>query len=360
MASEEWKKQLKAAVTDRDGISGHLVLSDEEEEWFDNGEGRETLGFRLPKRYLGLIDPAAGRDDPIRLQAVPSSREFISLECETPDPLAEEQHLLTGRLIRRYQSRAVFLATDTCAMYCRHCFRRRFTGKHQGIAAADEIEEAARVLEGLPEVRELLISGGDPLIMEDSQLERMFAIFRAARPDLVLRIGTRVPVVLPSRVTDSLLKLLGKTADGAPVLLMTQFNHPRELDSESAAALRRLSDHGILLYNQTVLLRGVNDDADTLEELMNLLVSHRVTPYYLFQGDLASGTSHLRVSLEEGFRIESALRRRLSGVAMPRYAVDLPDGGGKVTLQEPSLIRRDGNRYLFRSMDGEEIWYTDL
>ncbi len=355
-----WQESLGASITSVEELSKNLELTPEELRFFELQGAHEHLRFQIPKEYLSLIDPKAGRADPMRQQSIPTAAEFTTLSCETSDPLAELQYQITPRLVRRYKSRAVFLATDSCAMYCRHCFRRRFTGKLQGAATRQEIEEAALHLSKLPEVKELLISGGDPLLMTDSQIHQMLSIFQDTCPELVLRIGTRIPVILPSRITEDLLEILYKANRRAPLYIMLQFNHPRELGSDSRATLLKLSDKGIPLFNQAVLLRGVNDSVEILEELMNGLVRNRVKPYYLFQGDLASGTSHMRVSLKKGLKIEKELRRRLSGLAMPQYAVDLPLGGGKIPLTGQPLIRNESNRYLFMSMDGDEIWYTDI
>lgn len=358
-----WQKELSQAIQTIEELEQSCTLTSEERAWKDfaaSHDAESILRVRIPRSYFDLIDQSAGRDDPIRRQVVPTVEEMHELPEESGDPLAEDAYTIAPRLIRRYKSRAVFLATDMCAVYCRHCFRRRFAGKEVGPAAIAEIEQAAKVLRHQPEIKELLISGGDPLTMTDSQIEMMLSLFHENRPDLVLRIGTRVPVVLPSRVTEDLVQVLHDCSRVSPIYIMTQFNHPREIDRESIAALSRLVDAGIPLFNQTVLLRGVNDDADTLEELMNRLVSVRVKPYYLFQGDLAKGTSHFRTSLEQGFALELELRKRLSGLAMPVFAVDLPDGGGKVPLVPSRLVRQDGNRYLFESMDGREIWYSDV
>ncbi len=360
MKNGVWQKSLKDSIINAEELSQYLDLTVEEIGWFASQNDEEYLRFQIPKEYLSLIDPKASREDPIRVQAIPIADEFTSLGCETSDPLAELQYQLTPRLVRRYKSRAVFLATDRCAMYCRHCFRRRFTGKMNGAATKAEIEEAATRIAMIPEIKELLISGGDPLLMTDHQLQQMISIFQDTSPELVIRIGTRIPVVLPSRVTDELLEILYQANRRAPIYIMVQFNHPRELDMASRAALLELSDRGIPLFNQAVLLRGVNDCVEVLEELMNSLVRNRVKPYYLFQGDLASGTSHLRVPLKRGFQIEQELRRRLSGLAMPVYAVDLPHGGGKIPLVGNSLIKVEEDHYLFKNMDGDELWYVDV
>jgi lysine 2,3-aminomutase len=355
---ERWQEELSSSVTTIDELGRVIPLAPEERDWAGISDG-QSLKLSIPRSYLDLIDREAGPCDPIRKQCIPSSREFTVLPSETADPLAEDAYTLSPRLVRRYKSRALFLATDRCAMYCRHCFRRRFAGKQEGSASLLEITRAAEILARLPEVKELLISGGDPLTMTDRALERMLELFRSYREDLVLRIGTRIPVVLPSRITSGLSDLLSRFNDDHPVYVMTQFNHPRELTGESRAALRRLRDAGISLFNQSVLLSGINDHADVLETLFNDLVGAGVKPYYLFQGDLASGTGHFRTPLAQTFEIEAALRGRLSGLAMPMVAVDLPNGGGKVPVSRYHCVRQEEGRFQFSSSEGELFWYVD-
>jgi lysine 2,3-aminomutase len=350
----DWSRELADAVTSFEELSTIIHLTEEEKAWCRVS----TPGFRLsiPRYYLNLID---GEDDPIRRQCIPRIEEYTVLDSESTDPLAEDEFSLSPRLVRRYKSRAVFLATDRCAMYCRHCFRRRFSGGEAGAAAEDEIRQAAEILADKMDVKELLISGGDPLTMSDVSLERMLGIFRSQRDDLVLRIGTRMPVVLPDRITPSLVDILADYNMRIPVYLMVQFNHPREITAESREAVRLLRSGGIMLFNQSVLLSGVNDDPAILETLFNELTGMGIKPYYLFQGDLAAGTSHFRTPLEHTFFIEQELRRRLSGLAMPVVAVDLPNGGGKIPLSSHTCLKKKDGRFLFRGPDGKLCWYTD-
>jgi lysine 2,3-aminomutase len=351
----DWSRELADAVTSFEELSNRIHLTEEEKAW----GSMSSPGFRLsiPRYYLNLID---GEDDPIRRQCIPRIEEYTVLDFESTDPLAEDAFTLSPRLVRRYKSRAVFLATDRCAMYCRHCFRRRFSGGEAGIASGDEIMQAAEKLAEMPEVKELLISGGDPLTMSNATLERMLGIFRSQRDELVLRIGTRMPAVLPDRITPSLVDILADYNRVSPVYLMVQFNHPRELTAESRETVRLLRTAGIALFNQAVLLSGVNDDPDVLEQLFNELTGMGIKPYYLFQGDLAAGTSHFRTPLEHTFFIEQELRKRLSGLAMPVVAVDLPDGGGKIPLSPQACLKKMAGRYLFRGPEGKLCWYTDL
>jgi len=338
---------IAAAVPD-------IELHEEERNWFRSLEaesGRKgSFRFAVPEYYASLIDPNLGPEDPIRRQCIPSDREFITLPYETHDPLSEDAFQLSSRLVRRYKSRALFLVTDQCLMYCRHCFRRRFSGTGEGAASEDEVHRAAEMLKSLPEVKELLLSGGDPCTLSSSRLLDIVDVFRSYREDLVIRIATRVPVVDPERFDLSLID--GLAASALPVYLVVQFNHPREITPSSEQVTAYCVDNGIPVMNQTVLLRGVNDQLNVLEELMNRLVRIRVIPMYLFQGDLAAGTSHFRVPLQRGYALERKLRENLSGLAMPQYAVDLPAGGGKIPLTADRLAEKSAESWSFRSYEG--------
>lgn len=331
-----------------------LNLTEEEKGW---QESPVSLPLLITPYYLSLINPE-DPSDPLRRQVVPTVNENLELGSESPDPLAEVDHSHGERLIHRYKNRIAFLATDLCAQYCRHCFRRRFTGNMQGPASEKEIASAASYLAQHDEIKEMLLTGGDPLTLSDSQLFSMIDAFRKARPSLIIRLCTRMPAVLPSRVTDELVSGL-KQFNTAPFYLMVQFNHARELTSEAVSAVAKFVDAGIPAMNQSVLLRGVNDNADDLEELCNALVAARVKPYYLFQGDLVTGTSYFRVPLEKGMEIERELRRRLSGLAMPVYALDLPEGGGKVPLCGSYLEGEENGMWKFRTPDGQTRLYPD-
>lgn len=344
-----------SAITSMARLSSRLELTDEELGWTENGM---TVPLRIPEYYFSLIDKSDPHD-PLRRQVVPTCFENVRDMGEDRDPQEETNYSVTPRLIHRYRNRVAFLVTDLCPMYCRHCFRRRFTGKLEGPASEDEITAAAEYIQAHPEIKEILLTGGDLLTLSDARLERMIGIFRSRRPDLIMRICTRTPASFPQRITDELVSVFKRNFT-APYYLMTQFNHPRELTPQAVVAVSRFVDAGIPAMNQTVLLHGVNDDADTLEELCDKLVASRIKPYYLFQGDLVTGTSHFRVPLEKGFALEQELRRRLSGLAMPVYAADLPQGGGKVPLSHWYLQGRepDGS-WLFTTPDGQLRRYPD-
>ncbi len=286
-------------VTTLDQLKKYLSLTEEELSW---RESPISVPLCITDHYLALIDPN-DPDDPLRRQVVPTCNENLITEVESNDPLQEVSHSHGERLVHRYINRVAFLATDICPMYCRHCFRRRFTGNMMGPASEEDIQKAASYLRENPQVKEMLVTGGDPLTLSDSQLDHMIGIFREASPRLIIRICTRYPVSQPSRITKALVDML-KSYDTAPFYLMTQFNHPRELTKESIKAVSLFIDAGIPAMNQSVLLRGVNDDVDTLEELCNELLFNRIKPYYLFQGDMVSGTAFFRVPLKRGLEIE--------------------------------------------------------
>lgn len=312
------------------------------------------LPYAVTSYYAGLANSRDPYSDPIAAQFVPREEERRVLPYESEDPLADERYRVTSRVIHHYRDRVLILANDRCATYCRHCFRRHFTAHGSGRISEEEIDEAAHYLAGHPECREALISGGDPLLLSNGLLEKLLRGLRTARPELILRLATRVPVVQPSRITEELAKLL---AAHAPLWVVIQVNHPREITERFRQATALLVDRGVPIVNQSVLLRGVNDHADTLEELFRELVRCRVKPYYLFQGDLAAGTSHFRTSIDDGLRLMRELRRRLSGLALPAYAVDLPGGGGKIMLTEASIVRREPGWYILQDPDGREHRY---
>ena len=342
-----------AFITSLPALASKLALS-EEERGFDESDGTR-LPIKIPSSFFDLIDPD-DPFDPIRRQVVPTVFEHVEVEGETLDPLAEKRHAATSRLIHRYSGRAAFLATDRCFIHCRYCFRRRFTGTFQGPATKEEIEQAARYVEGHPSITELLFTGGDLFTLSDARLETMIEAFRSRRPDLIIRLCTRAPAARAQRFTPALISMI-KTFDTAPFFLMTQFNHGRELTKEALRATALFIDNGIPAMNQTVLLKRVNDDADTLERLCNALLANRIKPYYLFQGDLVSGTAHLRVSIEDGMKLEAELRRRLSGLAMPLYALDLPEGGGKIPLVTSYIEGQKDGVLVFRTPYGEHRSY---
>jgi lysine 2,3-aminomutase len=305
--------------------------------------------------YLSLIDPR-DPNDPLRRMVVPAATELARTDASSDDPIGEQAHSPMPGLIRRYPDRALLLVSGACPTVCRHC-TRRILGRGR-IAPLDRarLDRGLGYLAEHPEIRDVILSGGDPLILEDDELDRILAAVRSVPSVETVRVATRAPVTLPMRVTDDLAALLARHG---PVYLATQFNHPREVTAEAAVALARLADAGIPLVNQAVLLRGVNDSPDAIEQLCRALLSNRVRPYYLFMCDLVTGTEHFRTSIKTGVEIMEHLRGRLSGLAIPQLVVDLPGGRGKVPIGPDYVVRREGSQVILRAPDGAEVPYPD-
>ena len=304
---------------------------------------------RISDHYLSLIKEPG---DPIWLQCLPDLRELD--DDQLPDPLDEERLSPVPGLIHRYPDRVVWLVSNDCAIYCRFCMRKRRLG--QPLPDPMEYRDAALTyIADHPEIRDVILSGGDPLMLSDAELDEILARLRAISHVEMIRIGSRIPVVLPERITPGLCNILKKYH---PLYLNTHFNHPLEITPESTEACHKLADAGIPLGNQSVLLKGVNDDPATMTLLNQRLLKIRVRPYYLHQMDLVRGTGHFRTSVECGIRIMAALRGHTSGMANPYYVIDLPGGKGKVPVL-PESVRREGVRYLVTTYTGEVVEYED-
>lgn len=350
MKTEEWKKQMSECYRSVSDFPEDFKFSEAEEEYLKKRSDKFRIS--VPKEYFSLA--GFEEEDPIRRQFMPQAGEQVTTSWETDDPLGENSFKVTERLIHRYRDRALFLVSDTCAMYCRHCFRRDYLSTAQIPLTKKEIHRAAAYLKSHPEVKELILSGGDPLMLDDSKLEEIFSVFRESRPDIVFRLASRMLVVLPSRITDSLTDLLSKYK---PLFFITQYNHPRELTEKSRKAASALVNNGIPVLNQAVLLKSVNDNVEVLSELFQELLRCSIKPYYLFQGDLAAGTSHLRVPITKGLELMKELRSVISGLALPVYAVDLPGGGGKIPLTESYIHKITETAVIFKDRNGKEYSY---
>ena len=340
------------AITEIEQLEKILPLRDEERAWKEKGES--TLPLLISDTLIPLLSLPE-----IRKQFVPTVMENED-RIGNLDPQEESAHQGTGRLVHRYRNRAAFYTTDRCFAYCRHCFRRRFTGHLSGPAAYEEIEEAALYIKAHNEIKEVLLTGGDMFTLSDEHIDRMLSIFKEKCPDVIFRLCTRAVAVFPERFTKKLMEIIRQHNSGAPFFLMTQFNHPAELTEEAVKAVSSFVDIGIPAFNQSVLLQGVNDDEATLIALSEKLLTARIKPYYLFQDDPVQGTAHFRVSIERGLEIERNIRKELSGLGMPQYTADLPQGGGKVILTHAYYkgCTSDG-RYLFETPDGETRYYPE-
>jgi lysine 2,3-aminomutase len=351
---DDWRWQLRNAITTVAELDEAISLGDEERAGAARAEAA-GLPLRITPYYLSLID----RDDPrcpIRRQVVPRRAEATDAPGDLIDPLGEETHTAAPMLVRRYPDRALLLATDQCAIYCRFCTRSRLVGGGKGPAPASQLDEALAYLEGEPQIRDVILSGGDPLTVSTRRLVELVARLRAIPHVEIIRLATRVPVALPQRITGELVAALRPFH---PLWVMTHFNHPLELTPEARAACERLVDGGFPVMNQTVLLRGVNDDADTLETLFRGLVRSRVKPYYLHQMDPVRGTAHLRTPIATGIAILEALQGRLSGIAIPKLIVDAPGGMGKVPIAPDYVVARGPGRTVLRTHRGVEVTYLD-
>jgi lysine 2,3-aminomutase len=315
----------------------------------------QGLPLRITPYYLSLVDP---RDEacPIRLQCVPDAREGDDVPGDLADPLGEVEHQVAPHLIQRYPDRVLLLATDQCAVYCRFCTRSRIVGGGDGPAPMASLAPALRWLRDHPEVRDVIVSGGDPLAMATGRLAELVAAVRAVSSVETIRLATRVPVTLPMRIAPELLDAL---RPHHPLWVMTHFNHPRELTRHSIAACTLLADAGFPVMNQTVLLAGVNDRPDILESLFRGLVRARVRPYYLLQADPVRGTGHLRTPLQRGVEIMRVLQGRLSGIALPKFVCDTPGGLGKVPLGPEYVVARGAGRTTLRTFRGQDVDYVD-
>ena len=339
-----WQEQLARSITTVEALSRIIRLEPREEQGV---RGRRCVPLGITPYYASLMDPADPRC-PIRRQAVPSIEELNDPDG-TSDPLGEEAGTVAPNLIRLYPDRVAWCVTGACPVYCRFCFRRRLTGDPASDFSEAALARGLAYIQDTPEIRDVLVTGGDPLMLPDDRLESLLARIRAIPHVEIIRIGTRAPVTLPQRITPALCQMLRAFH---PLWINTHFNHPREL-TPAAAACARLADAGIPLGNQSVLLRGVNDDEPTMRRLLHGLVRIRVRPYYLFQCHLNRGSAHFRTPVETGTDIIARLRGSTTGFAVPAYIVDTPYG--KVPLQRETIVRRDDDAVYLKSHDGR-VW----
>lgn len=344
------------AITRIDEIENFFPLKEEEKRGcelsYDSG-----LPLLISDFYFSLIDQN-DPNCPIRRQSIPLEEEFLE-SSETLDPFLEETNNVNSRLIHRYKSRAALLTTDKCFSYCRHCFRRRFTGQDSGEINNLQIDDAVAYLKQHTEITELLLTGGDMFTLSNEKIDYILNAIKRNCPNIIVRLCTRSIVTMPQRFNDSLFTVIEKYKNDLTMLLMTQFNHEREITKEAVSVTNRFLLLGIPSFNQSVLLKGVNDSVQDLKNLCNKLLKNKIKPYYLFQGDLVKGTSHLRVPLSRGLEIEKELRNELSGLAMPQYTIDLPEAGGKVVLTDNKCLGMNEKKWSFISTTGKIINYPE-
>lgn len=353
---KDWKWQLRHTIKDIDSFEKLLGITFDAEE-------REKLDHTLSKfplsitpYYLSLIDAENYKNDPVYKQAFPSISETLVGDHEMKDPLSEDTDSPVAGITHRYPDRVLLQVSSVCAMYCRHCTRKRKVGDVDSIPCNEEIIKGIDYIRNTPQVRDVLLSGGDPFLLSDKNIDWILTELRSIPHVEIIRIGTRTPVVLPYRITDELVDVLKKHH---PIWVNTHFNHPRELTKSSKETLRKLADGGVPLGNQTVLLAGVNDCPEIIKKLVHQLVKNRVRPYYLYQCDLSEGLAHFRTPVGKGVEIMERLIGHTSGFAVPSYVIDAPGGGGKIRVMPQYLISWSTNKVILRNYEGVITTYKE-
>ena len=347
----DWKWQFRNRITSVEQLEKVIRLTDSEKK--DIEKCLTLFRMAITPYYASLMDPADPMC-PVRMQAVPTISESCVLPYELADPLSEERDSPVKNIVHRYPDRVLFLVTHQCSMYCRHCTRRRTVGEEDNLITDAEVEEAVGYIAQNPQICDVLVSGGDPLTMSDDKLEKIIAKLRSIDHVEIIRIGTRVPVVMPMRITTELLSMLRKYQ---PIWINTHFNHPKEITPDSTKACADIVDAGIPLGNQSVLLRNINDNTDTMKELLLKLVKMRVRPYYLYQCDLSQGLGHFRTKVEKGIEIIQSLTGTISGYAVPKFVIDAPKGGGKVPMNPEYVISMDDKEIVMKNYKGDVYTY---
>ena len=350
----DWRWQMKHRITNADQLL-RLMPTLTPEEFAGAKLANTKLALAITPYFFNLIDPA-DEQCPIRQQVIPRIEETHTAAWEMSDPCGEDSHSPVPGLVHRYPDRVLFLVTDRCASYCRYCTRSRLVSNATGYDFHPEFDKQIEYIASHPEIRDVLLSGGDPLLFSDDKLEQLLARLRAIPHVEFLRIGTRIPIFLPQRITPALCAMLKKYH---PLFLSVHSNHPRELTTEVRDALGRRADAGIPLGNQSVLLRNVNDDAEIMKAHVQKLLMCRVKPYYLYQCDLISGSAHLRASVRKGLEIMEALRGHTTGYAVPTYVIDAPGGGGKIPVNPEYVLCRNADRVVVRNYEGKIFEYPE-
>ncbi|MDB4718280.1 KamA family radical SAM protein [Verrucomicrobia bacterium] len=352
---KDWRWQLKNRINNLDQLESVVPdLSDEEIQGAELANTKLSLG--ITPYFSNLIH----REDPIcpiRRQVVPRVEETVSSTWDMSDPCGEDEHSPVPGLVHRYPDRVLFLVTDRCAAYCRYCTRSRLVSNASGYGFQPDYQEQLDYIRKHPEVRDVLFSGGDPLLLSDSKLEGLLKALRDIPHVEFIRIGSRIPIFLPQRITSDLCEMLKQFH---PLFMSVHANHPRELTTEVKEALSRLADAGIPLGNQSVLLRGVNDSVPVMKALIHKLLMCRVRPYYLYQCDLISGSAHLRTSVRKGLEIMRGLRGHTTGYAVPQYVIDAPGGGGKVPINPEYILSHNNERVVIRNFEGRVFEYPEV
>ena len=349
----DWHWQQRERITRVEQLEPVLDLTDDERR-----AARETddvFHMGITPYYAALMDPE-DPGCPVRLQSVPTMGELTISPRDLEDPLAEERDMPVRGVTHRYPDRVLFYITHNCPVYCRHCTRKRKVADPTSAAAKKQVEDGLDYIALHPEIRDVVISGGDPLSLSDERLDYILGRLRAIPHIEIFRLGTRNLVTLPQRVTDDFVYMLRRHH---PVYVNTHFNHPKECTAEAFEAARMLADAGCVIGNQMVLLKGINDDPKTVLELNHKLLLMRIRPYYIYQCDLSKGISHFRTPVETGVKIIQALRGHTSGLAVPHFVVDAPNGGGKIPLLPEYVVSHEGKKWVFRNYAGNEYTYWE-
>jgi len=349
----DWHWQFRNRITTLDELKKYIPLSKEEEEGIK--KCLEAIRMAITPYYLSLID-VNDKDDPVRKQAIPTVFELEKCKDDLHDPLHEDEDAPVKGLTHRYPDRVLFLITENCSMYCRHCTRRRFAGHHDKAPPKSQINDAIEYIAKTPAIRDVLLSGGDALLISDKELEYIIKKLREIPHVEIIRIGSRTPVVMPQRINKELVDMLKKYH---PIWFNTHFNHSNEITEESKKACEMIADAGIPLGNQSVLLRGVNDCIHVMKKLVQELVKIRVRPYYIYQCDLSMGLKHFRTSIAQGIEIIEGLRGHTSGLCVPTFVVDAPGGGGKIPVMPNYVVSQGNSRVVLRNFEGVITAYAE-
>ena len=348
-----WQDQMRNALSSLNDFEKCLSLTQSEVEGFKKGS--KLFNIKVTPYYFSLINKN-NPEDPIRKMIMPHKDELSFLENSQQDPLGENKNRPENRIIHRYSDRVLFLVTDMCGIYCRYCTRKHFTGQNQVLPSRNEYEEALKYIRTTPSIKEVILSGGDPLTLSNEKLDKILSDLETIKHVELIRVGSRMPAACPMRLDDDLLKVLKRQK---PVYLMSHFNHPNELTEYTLEKLKHLTTSGVPIFNQMVLLNGINNHEAIIYSLSRKLLSSRVYPYYMFQCDPSPGTEHLKTSIDESLRIQKKLWGVSSGLSLPTLSVDIPSGGGKAYLAPNFITNKDSDGYSFKGFDGIEAEYKN-
>jgi lysine 2,3-aminomutase len=351
--SENWQEQLKNAIRHLEDFQKRITLKQSEIQAFKLGA--ELFNIQVTPYYFSLINKEEP-NDPIRKMIMPHTDELSFLDNSQKDPLGENNNRPQERIIHRYSDRVLFLVTDMCGIYCRYCTRKHFTGKSQVLPKQNEYLEALDYIKENKSIREVILSGGDPLTLSSSKLDKILCDLESIEHVELIRVGSRMPAACPMRLDDELLKVFKRSK---PVYLMSHFNHPQELSEYTISKLTHFTTSGVPIFNQMVLLNGINNHEAIVYALSRKLLKARVFPYYMFQCDPSPGTDHLKTSIEESLTIQKKLWGKSSGLSLPTFSVDIPSGGGKAYLTPNFITHEDEEGVTFKGFDGVEAKYLN-